>query len=453
MAVTATGVLTGTTLTGVSAGASFTCALGGTGVPYCWGLDSGGQLGNSSTTTSSVPVAVTVSGALAGVTLAQVSAGNTATCAVGSTGAYCWGGNGSGQLGDGTTTQRTAPVQVLMLSPQPPTGVTAAAGDTTAAISWAAPATLGTGTLTGYTATATPGGASCSATTTSCTITGLTDGTTYSVTVVTRTTDGNSAPSAAVSVIPAACLTSAYSTAVAADSPTLWYQLGDKSAATAQDVSSSPHNGTYQGGVTLGVAGPTNCGTAASFDGSTGYVSNANIVTSPATFSLEVWFNTTTTNGGMLAGFGSAVTGASGNYDRHIYMNNTGQIYFGVSSNQTVHTTAAYNDGNWHQAVATIGPAGMMLYIDGTLAASSASPTASSQTYSGSWRVGYDSLGGWSSAAHSNYFAGSLAEVSVYGTQLSATRVAAHYAAAAVTVTLPGAPAITAVSAADAAAT
>ena len=453
VAVTATGVLSGTTLTEVSAGASFTCALGGTGVPYCWGLDGSGQLGNSSTTTSSVPVAVTVTGALAGVRLAQVSAGNTNTCAVGSTGAYCWGANGLGQLGDGTSTQRTAPVQVIMLSPGPPTGVTATAADTTAAISWTAPATLGTGTLTGYTATAAPGGGSCSATTTSCTITGLTDGTAYSVTVVTRTTDGNSAPSTAVSAIPAACLTSAYSTAVAADSPILWYQLGDKPGTTAQDVSSVPHNGTYQGGVTLGVAGPTSCGTAAGFDGSTGYVSNANIVTSPATFSLEVWFNTTTSNGGLLAGFGSAVTGASGNYDRHIYMNNAGQIYFGVAANQTVHTTAAYNDGNWHQAVATIGPAGMMLYIDGALAASSASPTVSSQTYSGSWRVGYDSLGGWSSAPHSNFFAGSLAEVSVYGTQLSATRVAAHYAAASGVVTLPGAPAITAVSAADAAAT
>ena len=453
VAVTATGVLAGKTLTEVSAGASFTCALGGTGVPYCWGLDGSGQLGNSSTTTSSVPVAVTVTGVLAGVTLTQVSAGNTATCAVGSTGAYCWGANGSGQLGDGTTTQRTAPVQVLMLSPLPPTGVTATAGDTTAAISWTAPATLGSGTLTGYTATATPGGASCSATTTSCTIAGLTDGTAYSVAVVTRTTDGNSAPSTAVSVVPAACLTSAYSTAVAADSPTLWYPLGDKSPATAQDVSSTPHNGIYQGGVTLGVAGPTDCGTAASFDGSTGYVSNANVVTAPATFSLEVWFNTSTTNGGMLVGFGSSVTGASGNHDRHIYMNNSGQVYFGVSSNQTVHTTAHYSDGSWHQAVGTIGPAGMMLYIDGALAASSASPTASSQTYSGSWRVGYDSLGGWSGAPSSNYFAGSLAEVSVYGTQLSAVRVAAHYAAASAAVTLPGAPGSVTASAGDAAAT
>ena len=76
---------------------------------------------------------------------------------MGSTGAYCWGANGLGQLGDGTSTQRTAPVQVIMLSPGPPTGVTATAADTTAAISWTAPATLGTGTLTGYTATADAG--------------------------------------------------------------------------------------------------------------------------------------------------------------------------------------------------------------------------------------------------------------------------------------------------------
>ena len=137
-------------------------------------------------------------------------------------------------------------------------------------------------------------------------------------------------------------------------------------------------------------------------------MSNANAITSPATFSIEVWFKTTTTTGGMLVGFGNAVTGASSNYDRHIYMNNAGQIYFGVASNQTVHSTAAYNDGSWHQAVATDGPAGMKLYIDGALAASSASVTASSQTYSGSWRVGYDSLGGWSSAPSSNYFAGLL---------------------------------------------
>ena len=312
VAVTTSGALSGVTVTQVSAGASYTCALGGTGAPYCWGLNGGGQLGNGSTTTSSVPVAVTTSGVLSGVTVTQVSAGNTVACAVGSTGAYCWGANGSGQAGDGTTTQRNAPVQVLLLSPGAPTGVTATAGDTTAVVSWTAPASLGTGTLTGYTATAQPGGASCSTTTMGCTITGLTDGTTYSVTVVTRTTDGNSAPSPAVSVTPASCLTSPYSVAVAADSPALWYPLNDTAGTTAHDYSATPHNGIYQGGVTLGAAGPTTCGTAATFNGSTGYVSNANTITSPATFSIEVWFKATTTAGGMIVGFGNAVTGASG---------------------------------------------------------------------------------------------------------------------------------------------
>ena len=311
VAVTTSGALSGVTVTQVSAGASYTCALGGTGAPYCWGLNGGGQLGNGSTTTSSIPVAVTTSGALSGVTVTEVSAGNTVACAVGGTGAYCWGTNGSGQAGDGTTTQRNAPVQVLLLSPGAPTGVTVTAGDTTAVVSWTAPASLGTGTLTGYTATAQPGGASCSTTTTGCTITGLTDGTTYSVTVVTRTTDGNSAPSPAVSVTPASCLTSPYSVAVAADSPTLWYPLNDTAGTTAHDNSATLHNGVYQGGVTLGTACPTTCGTAVTFNGSTGYVSNANTITSPATFSIEAWFKTTTTTGGMIAGFGNTVTGPS----------------------------------------------------------------------------------------------------------------------------------------------
>ncbi|HTZ30446.1 MAG TPA: LamG-like jellyroll fold domain-containing protein [Streptosporangiaceae bacterium] len=228
------------------------------------------------------------------------------------------------------------------------------------------------------------------------------------------------------------CSATAYATAVTADSPTLWYQLNESSGTVAHDSSAAPHNGTYQGGVTYGVAGPTDCGaiTGVTLDGSTGYVSNANVITSPAVFSIEIWFKTKTDNGGMLLGFGNMVTGASTNYDRHIYMSNSGQIYFGVSSNQTVHSAPGYNDGAWHQAVGTLGPAGLDLYIDGSLVASNPAVTASSMTYPGSWRVGYDSLGGWDAHPHSNFFGGSVAEASVYGTQLSAARVAAHYAAA-----------------------
>jgi alpha-tubulin suppressor-like RCC1 family protein len=46
------------------------------GAAYCWGDNTYGELGNNSTMNSNVPVAVNTGGALAGVTLTQISAGN-----------------------------------------------------------------------------------------------------------------------------------------------------------------------------------------------------------------------------------------------------------------------------------------------------------------------------------------------------------------------------------------
>ena len=107
------GVLAGRTLTQIVAGASSTCALDSTGLAYCWGLNTSGQLGNNSTTQSPVPVAVSTSGVLAGKTLVQLAAGNAHVCALDSTGtAYCWGSNGNGQLGINSTTKSLVPVAV-----------------------------------------------------------------------------------------------------------------------------------------------------------------------------------------------------------------------------------------------------------------------------------------------------------------------------------------------------
>ena len=157
-------------------------------------------------------MAVTASGVLAGVSLFQISSGQLATCAQDTTGAfYCWGTNTSGQLGNASTTSSDVPVAVqAIVFPGPPTGVSTTPGDTTATISWTAPASLGSGTLTGYTATATASSGTFTCTTTSavtCVITGLTDGTTYSVTVVALSTVGNSPPSSpAVDVEPVGIL-------------------------------------------------------------------------------------------------------------------------------------------------------------------------------------------------------------------------------------------------------
>ena len=99
------GVLSGVTLTQIATGTNFSCALSAAGAAYCWGLGTSGQLGNNTITSSSVPVAVYTGGALAGVTLTQITANGATACALSVAGAaFCWGAGGSGQLGNGTTT-------------------------------------------------------------------------------------------------------------------------------------------------------------------------------------------------------------------------------------------------------------------------------------------------------------------------------------------------------------
>ena len=204
VAVVTSGVLAGKVLTQIATGSGSTCALASTGAAYCWGQGVDGELGNGAAANSNVPVAVTMTGALAGQTLGQISLGTNFACALSATGiVYCWGAGSSGQLGNNSSAQSLVPVAA---GPQGPAGVTATAGDGSAAISWAAPAFLNSGSITGYTANAAPGTASCSTSgATACAITGLTDGTTYTVTVTVTTTTG-SATSAPVTVQPAGFL-------------------------------------------------------------------------------------------------------------------------------------------------------------------------------------------------------------------------------------------------------
>ncbi|MAG36986.1 MAG: hypothetical protein CL878_12190, partial [Dehalococcoidia bacterium] len=98
------------TFTEISAGDVHTCALADDGTGYCWGDNFNGQLGDGATTDQTTPAPVTMP---LGVTLTTISAGDQYTCAVADDGtAYCWGYNFNGQLGDGTFDQRTVPTAV-----------------------------------------------------------------------------------------------------------------------------------------------------------------------------------------------------------------------------------------------------------------------------------------------------------------------------------------------------
>jgi len=85
---------------------SATCGISGGGRAYCWGSNLHGQLGDGSHTQHTMPVAVK-----GGLSFTQVNTGGGHTCGVTTTTnlAYCWGYNGRGQLGDGTLTERTTP--------------------------------------------------------------------------------------------------------------------------------------------------------------------------------------------------------------------------------------------------------------------------------------------------------------------------------------------------------
>ena len=96
-------------------GAERACAIMQSSV-YCWGTNTYGQLGNGSTTDSTIPVAVTRAAYPDGIGSKQVTdvvAGEYFTCALVSTGeVYCWGRNNKGQLGQGDYADSSTPVRV-----------------------------------------------------------------------------------------------------------------------------------------------------------------------------------------------------------------------------------------------------------------------------------------------------------------------------------------------------
>ncbi|ABP53646.1 Ig-like domain repeat protein [Salinispora tropica] len=110
----------GTTVTAVAAGRFHSLALTSAGTVLAWGTNHFGQLGDGTLIDRSAPVEVSLP---PGTTVTAVAAGGVHSMALTSVGTVlAWGGNGVGQLGDGSTTRRTTPVEAIL-----PSGVTVTA--------------------------------------------------------------------------------------------------------------------------------------------------------------------------------------------------------------------------------------------------------------------------------------------------------------------------------------
>ena len=115
----------------VSAGGGFTCALftpGAAGTVKCWGAGASGQIGNGSKPAAQpVPQTVMATTSASLKAVSSISVGEATACAVLNAGAsgtlVCWGENGRGQVGDGTTVDRVRPVAVKVSATQPLRGV------------------------------------------------------------------------------------------------------------------------------------------------------------------------------------------------------------------------------------------------------------------------------------------------------------------------------------------
>ncbi|OWK39106.1 beta strand repeat-containing protein [Fimbriiglobus ruber] len=235
-----------------------------------------------------------------------------------------------------------------------------------------------------------------------------------------------------------------YPASVSADSPSAYYPLNDPFGTTAQDVSGNGLDGTYTGGITVGLPGPVEGATAVQLDGSTGSISlpaapfgnypNINNSTSDSTtnypLTFEIWFKAAPGSpGGVILG----QTG-SGEYIPAVMLGTDGKIrtsLFWLGSNSDAITSSTtYNDGNWHLLDTTYDGGTQSLYIDGVLIGTQSFPELYySPSYSYTLGAGYTA--GWAGGNGGNfYYNGELAQAAIYPTALSAAQIAAHAQAA-----------------------
>ena len=259
----------------------------------------------------------------------------------------------------------------------------------------------------------------------------VSSGTKYTYQLKMTDADGNTVYSGTASAVPSgtSISDSTYSRQVRTDGASNYWRLDDPSTGSAVTDWAGSTDLVRASGLGLGASGAIGSDKAASVNATinASAASNTGFVRAPQTFSTEAWFRTGSTTGGQVVGFGDVPTGTSYRHDRQVSLNAAGKIVYYIDQNgtsRTLTTSASYNNNAWHHVVATLSGAGMVLYVDGAKVASSSSVTYG-RSYGGFWRIGADKLPG----SATGYLSGTIDDVAVYPTALSATQVKDHWTA------------------------
>ncbi|GAB3261596.1 LamG-like jellyroll fold domain-containing protein [Nocardioides dilutus] len=192
--------------------------------------------------------------------------------------------------------------------------------------------------------------------------------------------------------------------------------------------SKGTNHGDYFSGVTLGVAGAISgdSNTAATFDGSNDFGTVTRQIADD--FSIEFWFKSTQNFGSTCtqwwqgAGLVDAEVGGMTN-DFGVSLCQ-GKVIGGVGGTSEVSVVSgALNNGAWHHVVftRTRSTGALALYVDGV---SAGTATGGTTSLTAPANINFGRL-----ATGTQYYAGSLDEVAIYNTVLTAGTVADHYAA------------------------
>lgn len=220
---------------------------------------------------------------------------------------------------------------------------------------------------------------------------------------------------------------SAYEVETRNDSPAAWWRLGEPSGSTSLLDSIGSVHLTVSGAPTLGGAGLTvrDPDTAMVVNNTTDAARSTRGVATGVPLSIEVIVKTTIAFSGYIAGQGEV--GAYSGSGLSLSVLNTGFVRFAIQTmtgSRSMDSTVAVNNGSPHHIVGTWDAAGLMrLYIDGTESGASGTVTG---TLGGTQIV---QIGGGIIATAPTFamaMTGTVDEVAMYGSALSAARVLAH---------------------------